>query len=229
MFWNCETVCRNIKALHKESFESRREAGGFIVSNDWFTNAVLLAFLLSAKKEVRMSYYSIKQKLSICLIFKCFLSNDYYINKFLNTLREMIGLPVCIHLWTGAFTCSHWLGLMIEFVAVLEDSSVLSKGLLKRVDVWLARRTPILSGTDCIGTVMSSAMFEWTWQRASYTVTFDCQRFVRSTEQTIQHSPWSWEVALRDCLFLPFPTCNLCFRISWWRYKWFRFWFHYVE
>ena len=51
---------------------------------------------------------------------------------------------------------------MIEFVAVLEDSSVLSKGLLKRVDVWLARRTPILSGTDCIGTVMSSAMFEWT-------------------------------------------------------------------
>lgn len=27
-------LCRNIKALHKEGFESRREAGGFIVSND---------------------------------------------------------------------------------------------------------------------------------------------------------------------------------------------------
>ena len=51
------------------------------------------------------------------------------INKFLDMLREMIGLSVYSFVNRSIYLQNDW----IESVAMLEDSSVLIKNLLKRV------------------------------------------------------------------------------------------------
>ena len=51
------------------------------------------------------------------------------INKFLDMLREMIGLSVYSFVNRSIYLQNEW----IESVAMLEDSSVLIKNLLKRV------------------------------------------------------------------------------------------------
>lgn len=82
-------------------------------------------------------------------------------------ILDMIGFSVCVHLCTGAYICSVFLGLRIQFVALSEVISDYIRNtatniLSRRGAILSARRTHILSSADSINMVVSDVIFELT-------------------------------------------------------------------